>query len=125
MLNNNEKMRFERRIKGELIIFANIYVSTNIWGLAVELRITEPALYERICQYVEQYGKDLQGMFQTKKYQYMSCFIYDTIAFKEAFKKESALESLFSHDKGETVEFCVSFPETVIFDDKTPELRGK
>ncbi|HCA3439632.1 TPA: hypothetical protein MO340_004194 [Salmonella enterica subsp. salamae serovar 35:g,m,s,t:-] len=119
MLNNNEKMRFEQRIKGELLVSADVYISMNVSESAVELRITEPALYERISQYAERYGEDLQGLFQTKKYQYMSCFIYDAIAFEEEFKNENALKPLFSHGKGETVEFLVSFPEIVNFDDES------
>lgn len=120
-------MLFEQRIKGELLISADIYIAPNFTESAVELRITEPALYERICKYAEQYAENLQELFQTKEYVYMSCFIYDTLAFKEEFKHEGALESLFTQDKGETAEFCVSFPERlrlrVSFDDETSELR--
>ncbi|EIN0469889.1 hypothetical protein LMH05_004211 [Escherichia coli] len=111
MIAEYDKERFSNRIRGEVHISADIRVSDFITEGAVYVTVTESSLYERICQYAFQYGEDLQGMFKNEKYEYMSCFVRDVAAFRTEFEKEEILKPLFSHDKGETVEFVISFPE--------------
>lgn len=77
-------------------------------------------LYDRICQFALLHGEDLQGLFQTDRYYYMSCFVRDIEAFKKEFENEEELNPLFNHDKGETAEFLISFPEKANYDDKEP-----
>lgn len=114
MIAEYDKERLSNRIRGirgEVHISADIRVSDFITEGAVYVTVTESSLYERICQYAFQYGEDLQGMFKNEKYEYMSCFVRDVAAFRTEFEKEEILKPLFSHDKGETVAFVISFPE--------------
>lgn len=119
-MNELDKKRFNMRIVGEVLVSADIYIGTVTTTSAAEINITEPDLYDRICQYAFLHGEDLQGLFQTDKYQYMSCFIRDVAAFKKEFENEDMLKPLFNHNKGETAEFLVSFPESLNYDDKEP-----
>lgn len=111
MIAEYDKERFSNRIRGEVHISADIRVSDFITEGAAYVTVTEPSLYERISQYAFQYGEDLQGMFRNEKYEYMSCFVRDVTAFRTEFENEEILKPLFSHDKGETVAFVISFPE--------------
>lgn len=113
-----DRKRFDMRIVGEVLVSADIYIGKASTASAAEVNITEPALYDRISQYALLYGKDLQGLFQTDRYQYMSCFIGDVQAFETEFQNEDLLKPLFNHNKGETAEFLISFPERVNFNYK-------
>lgn len=68
--------------------------------------------YSHLPQYAVMHGEDLQELFQTDSYQYMSCFIRDVESFVAEFGRENALKPLFNHGKGRTDEFLISFPGT-------------
>lgn len=108
-MNESDKKRFNMRIPGEVLVSAEVY--SGPISSAADVCITEPVLYRRICNYVLLNGADLQELFQTDRYLYMSCFIRDVVRFKTAFENEELLKPLFSHDKGGTIVFLISFPE--------------
>ncbi|EAY1659367.1 hypothetical protein NLB09_004342 [Salmonella enterica] len=116
MMNESDKKRFNMRIPGEALVSAEVY-SGSI-SSAAEVCITEPVLYRRICDYVLLNGTDLQELFQTDRYLYMSCFIRDVTGFKAEFENDESLKPLFGHGKGETAEFLISFPEETNQDGK-------
>ncbi|EAV5151672.1 hypothetical protein R4U03_004482 [Salmonella enterica] len=118
MMTESDKERFNKRIFGEALVSADIYIGEITTASAAEVNITESALYDRISQYALLHGEDLQGLFQTDRYLYMSCFIRDVTVFKAEFENEESLKPLFSHGKGETAEFLISFPEKSNYDDK-------
>ncbi|EGX0284399.1 hypothetical protein ACQX6W_22045 [Salmonella enterica] len=118
MMTESDKERFNKRIFGEALVSADIYIGEITTASAAEVNITESALYDRISQYALLHGEDLQGLFQTDRYLYMSCFIRDVTGFKAEFENEESLKPLFSHGKGETAEFLISFPEKSNYDDK-------
>ncbi|EBX7680257.1 hypothetical protein DS659_20750 [Salmonella enterica subsp. enterica serovar Kentucky] len=109
MMNESDKKRFNMRIPGEVLVSAEVY--SGPISSAADVCITEPVLYRRICNYVLLNGTDLQELFLTDRYLYMSCFIRDVVGFKTEFENEELLKPLFSHDKGGTVAFLISFPE--------------
>ncbi|EEZ6060052.1 hypothetical protein DCO30_003837 [Escherichia coli O1] len=127
MMTESDKDRFNNRVcVGQVIISADVYVTPVMTESAAEVEITVPDenyqkvmdLYDRICQFALLHGEDLQGLFQTDRYYYMSCFVRDIEAFKKEFKNEDELKPLFNHDKGETAEFLISFPEKANYDNK-------
>ncbi|ARF52089.1 hypothetical protein [Pantoea stewartii] len=127
MMTESDKERFNNRICiGQVLVSADVYITSVMTESAAEVEITVPDenyqkvmdLYDRICQFALLHGEDFQGLFQTDRYYYMSCFVRDIEAFKKEFKDEDELKPLFSHDKGETAEFLISFPEKVNYDDK-------
>ncbi len=101
-------------------VSADIFVSSLMTESAAEVDIVVPDsdyrslqnLYDRLCQYAVMHGEDLQELFQTDSYQYMSCFIRDVESFVAEFGRENALKPLFNHGKGRTDEFLISFPGT-------------
>ncbi|MEB5981811.1 hypothetical protein [Enterobacter vonholyi] len=120
MFNEIEKERFNNRVcVREVRVSAERFVSSLMTESAAEVDIVVPDsdyqsmknLYDRLCQYAVMHGEDLQELFQTDSYQYMSCFVHDIEAFKKEFEKEEELKPLFNHDKGDTAEFLISFPE--------------
>ena len=121
MFNEIEKERFNKRTcVREVRVSADIFVSSLMTESAAEVDIVVPDsdcqtmqnLYDRLCQYAVIHGEDLQELFQTESYQYMSCFIRDVESFVAEFGSENALKPLFNHGKGRTAEFLISFPET-------------
>ncbi len=121
MFNEIEKERFNKRMcVREVRVSADIFVSSLMTESAAEVDIVVPDsdcqtmqnLYDRLCQYAVMHGEDLQELFQTESYQYMSCFIRDVESFVAEFGSENALKPLFNHGKGRTAEFLISFPET-------------
>lgn len=127
MMTESDKERFNKRVcVGQLLVSADVYVTPVMTESAAEVELIVPDedyqkamdLYDRICQFVLLHGEDLQGLFQTSRYYYMSCFVRDVEAFKKEFEKEEELKPLFNHDKGDTAEFLISFPEKANYDDK-------
>lgn len=127
MMTESDKERFNNRICiGQVLVSADVYVTSVMTESAAEVEITVPDenyqkvmdLYDRICQFALLHGEDLQGLFQTDRYYYMSCFVRDIEAFKKEFENEDELKPLFNHDQGETAEFLISFPEKANYDDK-------
>lgn len=126
VMRKTDQQRFHNRIKGELLISADIYINSSTTESASEVNLIVPDenyqkemdLYNRICQFALLHGEDLQGLFQTERYKYMSCFVRDTEKFKSEFENEEVLKPLFNHDKGETAEFLISFPEKANYDGK-------
>ncbi|EBP3183535.1 hypothetical protein SI47_22210 [Salmonella enterica] len=121
MFNEIEKERFNNRVSvREVRVSADIFVSSLMTESAAEVDIVVPDsdcqtmqnLYDRLCQYAVMHGKNLQELFQTESYQYISCFIRDAESFIAEFGSENALKPLFNHGKGRTAEFLISFPET-------------
>ncbi|KMK87262.1 hypothetical protein KCQ_05616 [Pectobacterium atrosepticum ICMP 1526] len=113
-----DQLRFHKRIVGGgVLISADGYINPITTQSLAEVNVTEPLLYERISQYAYLNGEDLQGMFKTKKFLYMSCFIRDVSGFKSAFGNEVSLNPLFNNDRGGTAEFVISFPEGLNYDD--------
>lgn len=126
-MNESDKERFNNRIcVGHVLISANVYITPIMTERAAEVELTVPDddyqkamdLYDRICQFALLHGEDLQGLFQTSRYYYMSCFVRDIEAFKKEFENDEELKPLFNHDKGETANFLISFPEKANYDDK-------
>lgn len=120
MMTESEKELFNKRIcVGHVLISADIYVTPVMTESAAEVGLIVPddyyqkdlELYERLCNYVVLHSEDLQELFQTDKYIYMSCFVRDIEAFKMEFENEEMLKPLFNHGKGETAEFLISFPK--------------
>lgn len=120
MLNEIEKERFNNKVCAkEVRISADIFVSSLMTESAAEVDIVVPDtesqvlldLYVRICKFALIHGEDLQELFQTSKYVYMSCVIHDITAFKTEFENEEFLKPLFNHGKGEAAMFLTSFPE--------------
>ncbi|EJO8884972.1 hypothetical protein NUF17_003916 [Escherichia coli] len=124
MMSESEKSRFHNRIRGVTLVSADIRISDFVTESAVYVTVTDLSLYDRICQYVCRYGEDLQGIFKDEKYEYMSCFVRDVAAFRTEFENEEILKPLFNHNKGETVEFVVSFPELSVPDGRTPDSEN-
>ncbi|WP_289347311.1 hypothetical protein [Pantoea stewartii] len=127
MMNESDKECFNNRLRvAQVLVSADIYVTPVMTESAAEVELIVPNedyqkaidLYNRICQFSLLYGEDLQGLFQTDRYYYMSCFVRDIEAFKNEFENEEELKPLFNHDKGETAEFLISFPEKVNYDYK-------
>lgn len=127
MMTESEKELFDRRIcVGHVLVSANIYVTPVMTESAAEVKLIVPNenyqkvmdLYDRICQFSLLHGEDLQGLFQTDRYCYMSCFVRDIATFKAEFENEEMLKPLFNHGKGETAEFLISFPEKANYDGK-------
>ena len=114
-MTESDKERFNKRIFGEVLIYGYLSNDNGISNIGADIKITELHLYDRISQYVLQHGEDLQGMFKDEKYEYMSFFIRDVAGFKDEFENEAFLKPLFSHGKGETAEFLISFPEKDIY----------
>lgn len=121
MFNEIEKERFNNRVSvREVRVSADIFVSSLMTESAAEVDIVVPDsdyrslqnLYDRLCQYAVMHGEDLQELFQTDSYQYMSCFIRDVESFVAEFGRENALKPLFNHGKGRMDEFLISFPGT-------------
>lgn len=118
-MTESEKELFNKRIRvGHVLVSADIFVSSYMTISAAEVELNVPNedyqkamdLYDRICQFALLYGEDLQELFQSNKYIYMSCFIRDIAAFKSEFENEEELKPLFNHGKGETAMFLISFP---------------
>jgi hypothetical protein len=133
MMTESEKELFNKRIcVGHVLINADVYVTPVMTESAAEVGLVVPddnyqkdlELYERICNYVVLHSEDLQELFQTDKYVYMSCFVRDTEAFKMEFENEEMLKPLFNHGKGETAQFLISFPEKVNYGDKEPVKKA-
>lgn len=133
MMTESDKERFNERICiGHVLVSADIYVTPVMTESAAEVELTVPNddyqkamdLYDRICQFALLHGEDLQGLFQTSRYYYMSCFVRDIEAFKKEFEKEEELKPLFNHNKGDTAEFVISFPEKANYDDKEPVKKS-
>lgn len=133
MMTESDKERFNNRIcVGHVLVSADIYVTPVMTESAAEVELILPDedyqkkmdLYDRICQFALLHGEDLQGLFQTDRYLYMSCFVRDIEAFKKAFENDEELKILFNHDKGETAEFIISFPEKANYDDKEPVKKS-
>ncbi|EEH4986614.1 hypothetical protein I5420_22505 [Citrobacter koseri] len=133
MMTKSDKERFNNRIcVGHVLVSADIYVTPVMTESAAEVELTVPNddyqkamdLYDRICQFALLHGEDLQGLFKNSRYYYMSCFVRDVEAFKKEFEKEEELKPLFNHDKGDTAEFLISFPEKVNYDDKEPVKKS-
>ena len=129
MMTESDKERFNNRLcVGNLLVSADVYITPGMTESAAEVKLIVPNddyqkamdLYDRICQFALLHGEDLQGLFQTDRYYYMSCFVRDIEAFKKEFENEEELNPLFNHDKGETAEFLISFPEKANYDDKEP-----
>ncbi|QZN96698.1 hypothetical protein [Symbiopectobacterium purcellii] len=127
MMTESDKERFNNRVcVGQVIISSDVYVTPVMSESAAEVEITVPNenyqkvmdLYDRICQFALLHGEDLQGLFQTDSYYYMSCFVRDVATFKTEFENEEMLKPLFNHGKGETAEFLISFPEKMNYDGK-------
>ncbi|MCL5500250.1 hypothetical protein [Escherichia coli] len=127
MMTESDKERFNNRVcVGQVIISADVYVTPVMTESAAEVELIVPNedyqkvmdLYDRICQFALLHGEDLQGLFQTDRYYYISCFARDIEAFKKEFENEEELKSLFNHNKGETAGFLISFPEKANYDDK-------
>ncbi|ELP6174290.1 hypothetical protein QTR19_004388 [Salmonella enterica] len=127
MMTESDKERFNKRVcVGQLLVSADVYVTPVMTESAAEVELIIPDkdyqkamdLYDRICQFVLLHGEDLQGLFQTDRYYYMTCFVRDIEAFKKEFENEEKLKPLFNHDKGETAEFLISFPEGANYDNK-------
>lgn len=127
MMTESDKERFNKRVcVGQLLVSADVYVTPVMTESAAEVELIVPDedyqkamdLYDRICQFVLLHGEDLQGLFQTDRYYYMTCFVRDIEAFKKEFENEEKLKPLFNHDKGETAEFLISFPEGANYDNK-------
>ncbi|TQN75510.1 UNVERIFIED_ORG: hypothetical protein FHU00_5141 [Citrobacter freundii] len=114
MMSESEKRRFYNRILGMALVSADIRISDFVTESVAYVTVTDLSLYERICQYALLHGEDLQGIFKDEKYEYMSCFVRDVAAFKTEFENEEILKPLFNHNKGETVEFVISFPELFV-----------
>ena len=105
MFNEIEKERFNNRVSvREVRVSADIFVSSLMTESAAEVDIVVPDsdyrslqnLYHRLCQYAVMHGEDLQELFQTDSYQYMSCFIRDVESFVAEFGRENALKPLFN-----------------------------
>ncbi|KML64999.1 hypothetical protein G032_21260 [Pectobacterium carotovorum subsp. carotovorum ICMP 5702] len=119
-MSESDQLRFHNRIVGRgVIISADGYINPLATQSLAEVNVIEPLLYERISQYAFLNGEDLQGMFKTKEFLYMSCFIRDVDDFKSVFGNEESLHSLFNHGKGDTAEILISFPEKLT-DDNQP-----
>ncbi|CAI1172044.1 hypothetical protein [Serratia entomophila] len=128
MMTEADKERFNMRVcVGELLVSADFYVNPVMTESAAEVKIVVPDsdyqttldLYDRLCQYALMHGEDLQSLFQTEKYKYISCFIHDVAAFKAEFESEDILRSLFNHGKGDTAEILISLPEELNYDGKS------
>ena len=63
------------------------------------------------------FKKTIEDEKERKK---MKAALRDIEAFKKEFENEEELNPLFNHDKGETAEFLISFPEKANYDDKEP-----
>lgn len=133
MMTESEKERFNKRVcVGNLLVSADVYVTPGMTESAAEVELTIPDddyqnemdLYDRICQFALLHGEDLQGLFQTDRYYYMSCFVRDIATFKAEFENEEMLKPLFNHGKGETAEFLISFPEKMNYDGKEAIKAG-
>ncbi|CAI1205999.1 Uncharacterised protein [Serratia ficaria] len=111
MISESDKARFNTRIGGEVLVWDYLDNNEGIVQIGADVEITESSLCERLSEYALLHGEDLQGMFKDEKYEYMSCFIRDVAGFKAKFENEEFLKPLFSHGKGETAEFLISFPE--------------
>lgn len=109
----SDKERFSKRLVGEVRVSADIRIAgTTTTQNAAEVKITDPALYDRISQYALRHGEDLQSWrFRDSKYEYVSCFIRNVVAFRATFFDEEELKPLFNHGRGKTAEFLISFPE--------------
>ncbi|WP_459496811.1 hypothetical protein [Erwinia amylovora] len=128
-MNESEKKRFNDRVcVGQVRISADVYITSGMSESAAEVEIKVPnedyqkelELYERICDFALLHGEDLQGLFQTRSYYYMSCFIRNTDAFKQVFGEYDALKPLFNHAKGDAAEFLISFPERSNYEAQEP-----
>lgn len=114
MMTELDKKRFDSRILGKVIVSAEIQCGANSIESAAEAYITESSLYERICEYSILHGEDLQGLFKTDNYTYMSLFINNVEAFHAEFFGEDLLHELFNHNKRETVTYLISYPENML-----------
>lgn len=126
-MTESEKELFSKRLYvRQVLISADFFVTPVMTESAAVVDIIVPdseyrillELYNRICQFSLLHGEDLQELFQTNKYIYMSCFIRDVAAFKSEFECEEVLEPLFNHGKGETAMFVISFPKKPNFGNK-------
>ncbi|HBW3051281.1 TPA: hypothetical protein MEW76_004893 [Klebsiella aerogenes] len=120
MFNELEKERFNNRVPvKEVRVSAEIFVSSLMTESTAEVDIVVPdsdyqsmqELYDRLCQFAIMHGEDLQELFETDSYQYLSCFIRDVESFVAEFGSENVLKPLFNQGKGRTAEFLISFPE--------------
>ncbi|MBE4946841.1 MULTISPECIES: hypothetical protein [unclassified Enterobacter cloacae complex] len=123
MFNQIESERFDKRVcVKEVRVSADIFASSLMTESAAEVDILVPDyecqvlldLYERLCQFSFRHGEDLQQLFQTDKYVYMTCFIHDVATFETEFVNEDFLKPLFSHGKGGNAMYLISFPEVSI-----------
>lgn len=133
MMTEFDKERFNNRICiGQVLVSADVYVTPDMTESAAEVELIVPdedyqkemILYDRICQFSLVHGENLQSLFQTERYQYISCFIRDVSAFKSEFEGEDILNGLFNHDKGEASYFLISFPEKNNYDGKEPVKKA-
>lgn len=133
MMTESEKELFNKRVcAGHVLVSADVYIAPLMTESAAEVELTVPNddhqkvmdLYDRICQFTLLHGEDLQELFQTNKYIYMSCFVRDIAAFKAEFESEELLKPLFDHGKGETAMFLISFPERSIFNKNHNQLSN-
>lgn len=97
--------QFDSRIDNKVIVSAEFDEDC-----AVNVNIGQTELYERICNFALNYGKDLQGVFETRCYSYLTCFIYDLNAFTKHFCGDNDLSLLFNHGYGENERFLISVP---------------
>lgn len=132
-MTESDKERFSMRVcVDEVRISADVYIDSGETESAAELELIVPDkdyqvvknLYDHLCQFALIYGENLQGLFQTDRYNYMSCFIRDVSAFRSEFEQEEVLKPLFSHDKGETAHFILSFPEIANYEGKEPVKKA-
>ena len=119
-MTESDKELFNKRIcVGHVLVSADIYTTPVMTESAAEVELTVPdddnqkvmGLYDRICQFTLLHGEDLQELFQTTRYIYMSCFVHDIAAFEAEFESEEVLKPLFNHGKGETAMYLISFPK--------------
>ncbi|MHB9331378.1 hypothetical protein ACP3S7_28165 [Phytobacter ursingii] len=127
MMIESDKERFNKRIcVGHVLVSADVYLKPGISESAAKVELIVPDedyqkvmdLYDRICQFTLLHGEDLQGLFKTERYYYITCFVRHTEKFIAEFESEEMLKPLFHHGKGETAMFLISFPEKANYDDK-------
>lgn len=110
-----ERNLFKKKIHGEVLVSADIHVGGMSTESAAEVNITESGLCERLSQFAYTHGKDLQELFQSDRFIYMSCFVEDVDSFTQLFKDEEILKPVFEHGKGETCNFLLSFPQQEVW----------
>ncbi|MEY0079133.1 hypothetical protein AB7W43_21460 [Providencia rettgeri] len=109
--NKIDTEKFNNRIKGYVIVSAEVFISSCVSESAFEVKISTPDLYEKISDFAFNHAVNYQELFQDDKYVYMSCFVYDVCQFKKQFEKEVLLKSFFEN---EVDHLMISFPDRPI-----------